>query len=66
MGMLDIIATKRDGGELTATEIEFLIRGYVANEIPDYQVAAFLMAVYIRGLSEAETVALTHGHGQIR
>ena len=57
--MLDIIATKRDGGELTATEIEFLIRGYVANEIPDYQVAAFLMAVYIRGLSEAETVALT-------
>ena len=59
MNTLDIIAKKRDGGELTAAELEFLVRGYTAGEIPDYQLAAFLMAVYIRGMTRAETALFT-------
>ncbi|HHT71081.1 MAG: pyrimidine-nucleoside phosphorylase [bacterium] len=59
MRALDIIAKKRDGRELTAVEIEFLINGYVAGDIPDYQMAAFLMGTYIRGMTKAETAALT-------
>ena len=59
MRSLDIIAQKRDGKELKAAEIEFLINGYVAGDIPDYQMAAFLMATYIRGMTKAETAALT-------
>jgi pyrimidine-nucleoside phosphorylase len=59
MRVLDIIATKRDGKELSKSEIEFLIKGYVGGDIPDYQMAAFLMATYIRGMSRQETAALT-------
>lgn len=59
MRSLDIIAQKRDGKELKAAAIEFLINGYVAGDIPDYQMAAFLMATYIRGMTKAETAALT-------
>lgn len=59
MRALDVIAKKRDGGELTAAEIEFMVRAYTAGEIPDYQMAAFLMAVYIRGMNRRETGALT-------
>lgn len=55
----DLIAKKRDGGTLDAGEIEALIEGYVAGEVPDYQMAAFLMAVYFRDLDPAETAALT-------
>lgn len=54
----DLIEKKRDGHELTRDEIAFLIRGYTRDEIPDYQMAAWLMAGFLRGLSEAETVAL--------
>jgi pyrimidine-nucleoside phosphorylase len=55
----ELIERKRDGGELSAEEIRELVLGYTRDEIPEYQVAAFLMAVYFRGLSGAETFALT-------
>lgn len=54
----DLIEKKRDGGELTPAEIAYLIRGYTRDEIPDYQMAAWLMAGFLRGLSEAETQTL--------
>ena len=59
MRMYDIIAKKRDGGTLTEAEIAFAIRGYVAGEIPDYQMSALLMAIYLRGMTDAETAVLT-------
>jgi len=55
----ELIERKRDGGELSAEELTELVLGYTRGEIPDYQLAAFCMAVYFRGLSEAETFALT-------
>ncbi len=55
----ELIQRKRDGAELGADELRELVLGYTRGEIPDYQVAAFLMAVYFRGLSSAETFALT-------
>lgn len=57
--MYDLIRRKRDGGELTGAELEYLVREYTSGEIPDYQMAAWLMAVFFRGLTEAETAALT-------
>src|SRR6202165_5043404 len=60
MHPLEVIARKRDGGEHSAEEIEFLLTGYLRGEIPDYQMAAWLMAVCIRGMTRAETLALTH------
>lgn len=59
MRAVDLIARKRNGGELDRGEIEFLIEGYVKGEIPDYQISAFLMAVYFKGMTFAETAALT-------
>jgi pyrimidine-nucleoside phosphorylase len=56
---VDLIRKKRDGHELSRKEIESLIRGVTDNSIPDYQVSAWLMAALIRGLSHAETAALT-------
>jgi pyrimidine-nucleoside phosphorylase len=56
---VELIQRKRDGGELSAEELSELMLGYARNEIPDYQLAAFCMAVYFRGLSSAETHALT-------
>jgi pyrimidine-nucleoside phosphorylase len=59
MQALELIGRKRDGGEHTAAEIEFLLSAYLDGEIPDYQMAAWLMAVCIRGMTRAETLALT-------
>lgn len=59
MRMYDLIMKKRNGEALTSVEIKELINGYVAGTIPDYQMAAFLMAVYFRGMTEAETLAMT-------
>src|SRR3989441_10627487 len=56
---VDVIRKKRDGVELSRTEIEYLVRGYTGGEIPDYQAAAWLMSAVIRGLTRAETAALT-------
>src|SRR2546422_20732 len=60
MNALEVISHKRDGGEHTPEEINFLLSGYLRGEIPDYQMAAWLMAVCIRGMSRAETLTLTH------
>jgi pyrimidine-nucleoside phosphorylase len=54
----ELIQRKRDGGELSAQELEELVLGYAREEVPDYQMAAFLMAVFFRGLSPVETHAL--------
>jgi pyrimidine-nucleoside phosphorylase/thymidine phosphorylase len=59
MRAVDIIQRKRDGLALERGEIEFFVTGYTTGEIPDYQAAAFAMAVFFRGLSEQETTALT-------
>lgn len=53
------IARKRDGEELSPAEIRALIRGYTSGEVPDYQMAAFAMAVYFKGMTAVETAALT-------
>ena len=55
----ELIQRKRDGEELPAGELADLVLAYARGEVPDYQLAAFLMAVYFRGLSPAETFALT-------
>src|SRR5258708_8132917 len=59
MRALDLIRKKRDSGELSREEINFRVYGYTRGEIPDYQMAAWLMAVWIRGLNRAEIAALT-------
>jgi pyrimidine-nucleoside phosphorylase len=55
----ELIQRKRDGAELGADELAELVLAYARGDVPDYQLAAFLMAVYFRGLSTAETFALT-------
>lgn len=59
MRAVDLIRKKRDSGEHSRAEIEFLVSGYTRGEIPDYQMAAWLMAVWLRGMSRAELAALT-------
>ena len=59
MRAVDIIQKKRDGGELGRDEVTFFIDGYTRGSIPDYQASAFAMAVFFRGMTSAETVALT-------
>ncbi len=59
MRMYDIIAKKRDGKELEAQEIEYVVSGYTGGTIPDYQMSAFLMAVFLKGMSVAETAQMT-------
>jgi len=58
-GMYEIISKKRDGLELDRDEISFVISGCARGEIPDYQIAAWLMAIYVRGMSERELADLT-------
>jgi pyrimidine-nucleoside phosphorylase len=59
MRAVDLIRKKRDSGEHTREEIDFLISNYTRGVIPDYQMASWLMASWLRGLSHAETAALT-------
>jgi len=59
MRAVDVIAKKRDGHELSTEEIAFFIDGFTADEIPDYQAAAWLMALYLRGMTDGETHDLT-------
>jgi pyrimidine-nucleoside phosphorylase/thymidine phosphorylase len=56
---LDILQRKRDGLELSRGEIRAFVDGYGSGEVPDYQASAFTMAIYFRGMSRDETVALT-------
>lgn len=56
---VELIQKKRDGGELTADEIARLIEGLSSGDVADYQMSAFLMATYFRGMSPRETIALT-------
>ena len=56
---LEVIQKKRDRGELTRDEIASFIRGYMASEVADYQVSAWLMAIYLNGMTSQETLALT-------
>jgi pyrimidine-nucleoside phosphorylase len=56
---IDVIRKKRDGIELSPAEIESLVNAYTRGDIPDYQVSAWLMAVVLRGMTRAETAALT-------
>ncbi|MBN3524949.1 pyrimidine-nucleoside phosphorylase [Paenibacillus apiarius] len=59
MRMVDLIAKKRDGKELTTEEINFIIDGYTKGDIPDYQVSALAMAIYFQDMNERERADLT-------
>ncbi|MBQ6927156.1 MAG: pyrimidine-nucleoside phosphorylase [Oscillospiraceae bacterium] len=59
MLMTDLIAKKRDGGELSTEEIYFMIEGYVRGKIADYQMSAMCMAIYFSGMTDRETLDLT-------
>ncbi len=59
MRMSDIIAKKRDNIELTNEEIEFFVTGFTEDNIPDYQAASLLMAIYFNGMTEVELTTLT-------
>ncbi|ADV66412.1 thymidine phosphorylase [Deinococcus maricopensis] len=59
MNIPDLIQKKRDGGEHTRAEIEQLVGGFTRGQVPDYQVSAWLMAVYLRGMTPRETADLT-------
>ncbi|HKU26098.1 MAG TPA: thymidine phosphorylase, partial [Candidatus Sulfotelmatobacter sp.] len=56
---IDVIRTKRDGAELASEEIKAFVNAYTRGDIPDYQVSAWLMATVLRGMTRAETAALT-------
>jgi pyrimidine-nucleoside phosphorylase len=59
MRTVDLIQRKRGGEELAPEEVEFLVNGYTSGEIPDYQMSAFLMAVYFKGMTDREVSRLT-------
>ena len=59
MRIYDLIAKKRDGGTHSREELESIVNGYVSGEVTDYQMAAWMMAVYLRGMTDEETAELT-------
>ncbi|MFE7062507.1 pyrimidine-nucleoside phosphorylase [Sutcliffiella sp. NPDC057660] len=59
MRMVDVIEKKRDGKELTTEEIQFVVKGFTDGSIPDYQMSAFAMATYFKGMSDQERADLT-------
>jgi pyrimidine-nucleoside phosphorylase len=59
MNVYQIIEKKRDGAALTSEEIDYIIQGYSQNKIPDYQMSALVMAIYLRGMDFGETAAMT-------
>ena len=59
MTAYEIISKKRDGFELSEEEIGFMINGYAEGRIPDYQMSALLMAIFLRGMSKQETMTVT-------
>src|SRR5258708_28410918 len=61
MRTVDLIHRKRGGEELSPEEIAFLVNGYTAGEIPDYQMSAFLMAVFFSGMTDRDVSPLTEG-----
>ena len=58
MLMYDLIVKKKRGQSLTEDEIDFLARGYLSGEIPDYQMSSFLMAAVLKGMDEEETARI--------
>ncbi len=58
MNTVQLIKKKRDGGELSTEELQFLLEGFANGNVPDYQMSAFLMAVYCKGMTEEETTTL--------
>ena len=66
MRIYDLIAKKRDGGTHTREELEAIVNGFVSGEVADYQMAAWMMAVYLRGMTNAETAELTETIRRIR
>ena len=59
MRIYDLIAKKRDGGTHTREELEAIVNGFVCGDVTDYQMAAWMMAVYLRGMTNEETAELT-------
>ena len=59
MNIVELIRKKREGGSLTEEEFRFLLTGYVEGNVPDYQMSAFLMACYFRGMNSEETLTFT-------
>ena len=59
MRIYDLIAKKRDGGTHSRKELEAIVNGFVSGEVADYQMAAWMMAVYLRGMTDEETAELT-------
>lgn len=62
MRMVDLIQKKKLGDKLTSDEINFIVKGYTKGEIPDYQMSAFLMAVYFKGMDKEEIAELTKAY----
>lgn len=60
MNMYELIMKKRDNGILSKEEIEFIIKDYTNEKIPDYQLSALLMAIYLNGMTAEETANMTH------
>ena len=65
MHFLDILQKKRDGGTLTQEELHAVISGCVMGTIPDYQLSAFLMAVFYQGMTDEETAPVSYTHLKI-